>query len=127
MDLRSFDNFRPDSWQESGILMATARLTRHHWRSLRASEKWRTSAAATVIAGLLLVAAAQGPVHFDVLSPVNTAAVRSAVLSRTEPQFATEETTFEVSPKLWNTLIAYVDTWPDLPEEPLQPESEPFV
>jgi hypothetical protein len=126
VNLEMFDNFRPDSWQECGILKATARFVRGHWSGLRRSEKWRTSA--SVLGGAVLVLAiAGGASLFDTASTGNAGAIRNAVISRTEPQFATDTLRYEVSPKLWGSLMTYIDTWPDLPPEEAVLESEPFV
>jgi hypothetical protein len=123
---KSFDNFRPGSWQEKGMLLEAKPPGRAQWRMLRSSEKWLTWTAASVVSGLLAIAVATSPSGFAV-SSVNGASIRSATLSRTEAQFAADTAIFEVSPKLWSRLMAYVDEWPDLPDEQVGPEAEPFV
>jgi hypothetical protein len=123
---RLFDDFRPGSWQENGMLLDAIRFGRRQWRMLRNSEKWVTWTTAGVVSGLLGLAVAAGPSRL-VLSSVSAASARSTTLSRTEAQFATESAVFEVSPKLWGRLMAFVDKWPNLPDEDVKPESEPFV
>jgi hypothetical protein len=124
MDLQMFDEFRPDTWQENGgmlIVFGMSRSTR--WRILRRAERFFASAAA---ATLLTVAVSNGPVHFDVmLSPANTVGfIRSTPLYSTDAQFTMDG---DVLPQLWGRLMAYTDTWPDLPPEEEGPSSEPFV
>jgi len=124
MDLQMFDDFRPDTWQDSGgIIIAPARIRSARWRMLRRAERFLTSAAA---ATLLTVAISTGPVSVDVmLSPANAVGtVRSTPLYTTDAQFPVDG---EISPQLWGRLMSYVDTWPDLPPEEEGPGSEPFV
>jgi hypothetical protein len=121
----SFDDFRSENWQENGILLEIS-STRRHWGRLRRAETWATSVGLRAVAGLMSLTVAVGASNL-LLSPQNAAAVRRTTVSTSQPQFATESPLFEVSPKLWDRLIAYVDTWPDLPEEQVGPESEPFV
>ena len=125
MDLQMFDDFRPDTWQDSGgILVAPARIRSTRWRMLRRAERFLTSAAA---ATLLTVALANSPIAIDVmLSPPTTAVgtIRSTPLYTTDAQFPIDG---EISPQLWGRLMSYVDTWPDLSPEEEGPDSEPFV
>jgi hypothetical protein len=124
MDLQMFDDFRPDTWQESGgILVVSVRIRSTRWRMLRRAERFLASAAA---ATLLTVAVSNGPVSIDVtLAPANAAGtIRSTPLFTTEAQFPIDG---EISPQLWGKLLAYVDRWPDLPPEEEGSSSEPFV